>query len=81
MLRAQMELGAEREARRALEIAAAGGHDLLFIGPPGAGTFPGQGGDSARQRSGPARTGGYLMTGQLVSRGDGIAIGNGERGI
>ena len=26
-----------QSARRALEIAAAGGHDLLFIGPPGAG--------------------------------------------
>ena len=27
----------QREARRALEIAAAGGHNLLLVGPPGAG--------------------------------------------
>src|SRR5690606_14482524 len=27
----------QKEARRALEIAAAGGHNLLLIGPPGTG--------------------------------------------
>src|SRR5438105_750070 len=27
----------QKDARRALEIAAAGAHSLLFIGPPGAG--------------------------------------------
>ena len=27
----------QQDARRALEIAAAGGHNLLMIGPPGAG--------------------------------------------
>lgn len=27
----------QHHARRALEIAAAGGHNLIFVGPPGAG--------------------------------------------
>jgi magnesium chelatase family protein len=31
------EVRGQRLARRALEIAAAGGHNLLFVGPPGAG--------------------------------------------
>lgn len=31
------EVRAQHPARRALEIAAAGGHNLLFIGPPGCG--------------------------------------------
>jgi magnesium chelatase family protein len=31
------ELRGQESARRALEIAAAGGHNLLMMGPPGAG--------------------------------------------
>jgi len=31
------EVRGQHQARRALEIAAAGGHHLLFVGPPGAG--------------------------------------------
>src|SRR4051812_25046663 len=31
------EVRGQRDARRALEIAAAGGHSLLMVGPPGAG--------------------------------------------
>lgn len=31
------EVSGQHQARRALEIAAAGGHSLLFIGPPGTG--------------------------------------------
>ena len=31
------EVVGQREARRALEIAAAGGHNVLLVGPPGAG--------------------------------------------
>lgn len=31
------EIGGQHFAKRALEIVAAGGHNLLFIGPPGAG--------------------------------------------
>jgi len=33
----QDEVRDQHQAKRALEIAAAGGHSLLFIGPPGTG--------------------------------------------